>query len=104
MEQGSRGHVMSLPRYAAKVDANQKEIVDALKAIGCDVEVIGRPVDLLVGYRFHNFLIEIKREGHRPRKDQKAQQDWIKEWPGQVRVVETAEQAIKLVTDAYKKR
>ena len=92
---------MSMPKYAATVDGNQSDIVDALRAIGCDVEVIGRPVDLLVGYRKRNFLLEIKRPGVKPRKDQQDQQDWIRDWKGQVRVCSSPEEAIKLVTRAY---
>ena len=90
---------MSLPRYAARTDANQQEIVDALKKIGCSVEIIGLPVDLLVGYRAKTYLIEVKRPGHKPRT--KKQKDFLKNWRGQVRVCETAEEAIKLVTNAY---
>ena len=71
------------PKYAKTVDLNQSEIVSALRAIGCEVWVIGRPCDLLVGYRKRNYIIECKREGVRPRKDQKAQQDWIRDWPGE---------------------
>ena len=93
---------MVMPRYRASVDANQKEIVDALKAIGCDVWVIGRPVDLLCGIGKHNYLIECKPEGSRPRKDQKEQQEWIKNWRGQVRIAKTPEEAVRLVTRAYK--
>lgn len=89
------------PRNGASVDENEKEIVDALKAIGCDVVRIGRPVDLLVGYRKFNFLIEVKRPGARPRKDQQDQRDWIKNWRGQVRQLTTVEEAIRLVTQAY---
>lgn len=92
---------MSRPRYAASVDLNQKEIVDALKAIGCEVWEIGRPCDLLIGYRAHNFLIEVKREGVKPRRDQQDQWDWMKSWPGQVRVCQTPEEAVRLVTGAY---
>lgn len=40
---------MTLNRYAAKVDANQPAIVEALRAEGFVVWVIGWPVDLLVG-------------------------------------------------------
>ena len=90
---------MSMPRYAARTDLNQQEIVDALKAIGCDVEIIGTPVDLLCGYRKRNFLIEVKRPGEKPRT--KKQKDFIKNWKGQVRICETAEEAIQLVTRAY---
>jgi hypothetical protein len=93
---------MTRPKYAQKVDLNQSEIVKALRAIGCDVELIGRPVDALVGYRKHNFLLEIKQEGKQSRKDQKAQQDWIKNWRGQVRYVTSPEEAIRLVTMGYR--
>lgn len=88
-------------RYAAKVDGNQAEIVDALRKIGCSVEIIGRPVDLLCGYRARNFLLECKREGQENRKDQQAQRDWMAAWRGQVRVVRSPEEAVKVVTESY---
>jgi hypothetical protein len=47
-------------RYAARVDANQEQIVSALRAAGAYVWIIGIPVDLLVGYRNHTFLMELK--------------------------------------------
>ena len=47
-------------RYAARVDANQKQIISALEAAGAYVWVIGLPVDLLVGYKKHTFLVEVK--------------------------------------------
>jgi Holliday junction resolvase len=50
------------PKYAKTVDANQQEIVDALRQIGCEVVVIGTPVDILCGFRKRNFLIEVKRD------------------------------------------
>ncbi len=92
---------MVMPKYGAATDANQKEIVDALLAIGCDVDIIGRPLDLLVGYRKLNFLIEVKIPGGENRKCDQEQRDWIKNWRGQARVVTTPEQAIKLVTHSY---
>ena len=88
------------PKYGASVDLNQKEIIDALKKIGCHVVAIGTPVDLLVGYRVHNFLLEVKRPGEKPRTQ--AQRKFLAEWAGQVRVVETAEEAISLVTQSYR--
>jgi hypothetical protein len=67
-------------RYAARVDANQAAIVEALRKAGAYVWVIGLPVDLLVGYKGHTWLIEIKR-------DSKArltplQADFFKNWMG----------------------
>jgi hypothetical protein len=47
-------------RHAARVDANQQAIVAALRAAGAYVWIIGLPVDLLVGYKGHTFLMEVK--------------------------------------------
>lgn len=91
---------MVMPKYGAAVDVNQKVIIDALKAIGCDVQVISRPVDLLVGYRNHNFLIECKAPDTYY-KGTEVQRDFIRDWRGQVRVVQSADEAIRLVTKAY---
>ena len=67
-------------RYAAKVDANQAQIVSALRAAGAYVWIIGLPVDLLVGYKGHTFLVEIK-DG--PKKRLTAlQQDFFDNWSG----------------------
>ena len=90
---------MVLPRYAARTDGNQKDIVAALKKIGCSVLVIGTPVDLLIGYEAKNLLIECKIPGEKPRT--KKQKDFLASWKGQVRIVESPEEAIKLVTESY---
>ena len=67
-------------RYAAKVDKNQKEIVLALRLAGAYVWIIGLPVDLLVGFKGHTFLVEVKVG---PRKRLTAlQDDFFKNWPG----------------------
>ena len=47
-------------RRAARIDANQEAVVIALRAAGAYVWIIGLPVDLLVGYKGHTFLVEIK--------------------------------------------
>ena len=47
-------------RRAARVDANQEAIVKALRDAGAYVWIIGLPVDLLVGYKNHTFLVEVK--------------------------------------------
>lgn len=90
---------MSLPRYAARVDENQKDIVEALRKIGCDVLVLGRPVDLLVGWRAHNYLLECK--SGRSYTGTLEQREWIKNWKGQVRVVQSPQEAVEVVTQAY---
>ena len=87
-------------RHTHRRDENEAEIVNALEAIGCAVYRIGRPVDLLVGYRAKNYLLEIKnRDGLN--KLTKEQEKFIPSWKGQVRIVYTAEEDIELVTEAY---
>jgi hypothetical protein len=67
-------------RYAARVDANQEAVVSALRAAGAYVWIIGLPVDLLVGYKGHTWLVEIK-DGPRKRLT-KLQEDFFKSWAG----------------------
>lgn len=51
---------MSLNRYALKQDVAQPAIIDALERSGAEVWVIGYPVDLLVRFRDHWHLLEVK--------------------------------------------
>jgi len=67
-------------RYAARVDKNQAEIVKALRDAGAYVWIIGLPVDLLVGYNGHSFLVEVK-DGPKKRLT-KLQQDFFENWSG----------------------
>ena len=67
-------------RYAARVDANQQQIVSALRSAGAYVWVIGLPVDILVGYNNHTYLVEIK-DGSKKRLT-KLQQDFFDNWTG----------------------
>lgn len=89
---------------AAKIDANQNEIVAALRKIGCTVQILssvgkGCP-DILVGYRGKNTLLEIK-DGSKSPSAQKLTDDqvqWHNLWNGQVDVVNCIDDAIKIVT------
>jgi hypothetical protein len=92
---------MSRNRYQKERDGNEQEIVDALQAIGCTVQRLDVPVDLLVGYQARNFLMEIKMPG-KEKALTKLQEKFIPEWHGQVRVVTTVDEAIRLVTRAYR--
>lgn len=90
-------------RRAAKVDANQTEIVKALRQVGASVQSLastgkGCP-DLLVGIRGLNFLIEVK-DGAKPKSDRKLTPDqvvWHQTWRGRVYVVESVEQALEVI-------
>ena len=89
------------PRYGKKVDANQLEIVRALERIGCDVCEIGWPLDLLVGYRNRCWLLEIK-DPNKPPSERKLTDDeqyFFNWWRGQKAKVETADEALAVVTE-----
>ena len=68
------------PRYAAKRDAVEPEITEALDAIGASYRKLSDPKkpglpDLLVGYRGVDFQFEVKSEGGRLSDDQRDYQD-----------------------------
>ena len=67
-------------RYAKRVDANQDQIIIALRAAGASVWIISLPVDLLVGYKGHTFLVEIKT-GSKERLTA-LQADFFESWGG----------------------
>jgi hypothetical protein len=67
-------------RYAARVDQNQDQIVSALRAAGAYVWVISLPVDLLVGYKGHTFLVEVKNGPKR--RLTPLQADFFENWSG----------------------
>lgn len=81
-------------RLAARTDNNQHEVVEALKKVGAKCYYIKEPVDLLVGYRGRNFLLEVKRPGKTCTEAQKA---FIATWPGDVQVVYSVEEAVSAV-------
>lgn len=81
-------------RKAARVDANQDEVVKALRKIGAAVYIIGLPLDLLVAYRGRTLLAEVKVEGGRFTKQQA---EFMSMWPGEFIVVRGPEDAVKQV-------
>lgn len=101
---------MAAVRRAAKIDAGQLAIVDALRAIGASVQslaAVGAGVpDLLVGWRGVTLLLEVKQPpGPRGGVSQDgqhlggAQVRWARAWRGgAVLVVRSPEQALVVVT------
>ncbi len=90
---------------ACKVDANQAEIVECLRAIpgvsvrSCADMGDGFP-DIIVGRCAYNWLFEIKDpdkiSSERELTDK--QQKFFNEWLGQVQKVETVQEIIKTIT------
>lgn len=90
-------------RRAAKVDANQSEIVAALRGVGCSVQPLhavgGGVFDLLVGKGGTNWLVECK-DGSKPpsaRRLTPDQREWHDAWRGNVAVVKDVSEALTLV-------
>ena len=90
-------------RLAARVDANQAEIVSALKQIvGSDnVFNLKEPVDLMVAYGGRNILMEVKGEKGKltPKQD-----IFFNNWQGQVDIVRNVQDAIDVINKATKRR
>ena len=90
-------------RRAAKVDANQREVVVALRGAGASVQLLhavgeGCP-DLLVGYKGLNMLLEVK-DGSKPPSAQKLtpqQEIWHRDWRGHRVVVNSTEAALAAI-------
>lgn len=92
-------------RRAAKIDANQPDVVQALRQIGCFVQSLA-PVgdgcpDLLVGFRGHTLLMEVK-DGSRPPSERRLtpdQLEWHARWRGgPLSIVNDVEGAIRAAT------
>ena len=82
-----------VPRYDARRDANEPEIVEALEAVGASV-LRADDVDLVVGFRNTNYLMEIKTPQGRLNKKQ---QKFFRSWHGQVNIIRTVDQALALI-------
>lgn len=90
-------------RRKARVDANQKEIVQELRKL--DVSVLhthqlgkGAP-DLILGYRNENYLIELK-DGSKTKSQQKLTPDEVEfqsKWKGNYAVCNSLEQILTII-------
>ena len=80
-------------RYDARRDENEPEIVEALEAVGAKVLRLD-DIDLLVGFRGVNYLLEVKMPKGRLNKKQ---EKFFRGWVGQVNIVRTVNQALRLI-------
>jgi hypothetical protein len=84
--------------YAANVDANQGDIVRALRKVGASVAFIHREgqgiPDLLVGYRRRNYVFEVKTLTGELNE---LQLEWHAAWRGRVDVVRSPLQALQAI-------
>lgn len=90
-------------RTAARVDSNQKEIVEGLRKHGASVLITSQLkncFDILVGYNDVNYIMEIK-DGKKPlskRRLTSGEQKFKEEWKGGAYyVVESLESALNII-------
>lgn len=94
-------------RRAARVDANQNEIVQALRDMGASVAITsmvgsGFP-DIVVGFRGRNYLIEIK-DGSKPSSKRKLtpdEQKFFDTWRGIVFIANDINEALEIIGVTY---
>ena len=91
-----------MPR-ARKVDANQAQIVGALRDVGASVQPLhtvgkGCP-DLAVGFKGRNYFLEAKDGSLSPsrRKLTPDQEEWHRTWRGHVVVVNSVDEALTAI-------
>lgn len=89
-------------RRAARKDDNQAEIVKGLRKIGVKVEILNQDdiPDLLIGYRFHFWLFEIKDGKKAPsrRKLRPGQQRFAERWAGYpIAKIENLDEALRVI-------
>jgi len=87
-------------RTASRVDANQADIVRALRGIGASVfhvHQLKNAFDILVGYRGRTFLMEIKTSEKETLTPGEA--EFKRTWRGSpYHIVYTSDQAIAIIT------
>lgn len=79
--------------YAKRRDANEPDIVNALRKVGATVKRLDF-FDLLVGYKGKNYLIEVKTEKG---KLTNAQVDEFKTWRGDAHIAVTIDDALQII-------
>jgi hypothetical protein len=94
-----------MPKFAAKVDSNQADIVDGLRRVGAEVQplhMVGKGCpDLLVGFRGQWYAAEIK-DGSKPpsaRRLTPEEIDWHAKFSrvAPVHVWESLEDALRVI-------
>lgn len=80
------------PPQKAKRDANEPQVIHALRSYGLFVHAIDLPVDTLVWFRDQTYLVEIKN-GPKA-KLTTAQEKFVSAWPGEVVILNSVDAAI----------
>ena len=93
---------MASPRWQKKPDANQADIVEALRKVGAKVydasRVGGGFPDIIVGYKSCLYALELKTSSGKLTADQKK---FHTEWTGYISVVRTVKEALQVIGVSY---
>ena len=91
-----------MPRYAAKIDANQPDLVRQIRGLGASVlhtHTLGCGAqDIVVGFRGINYLFEIK-DPNKPQSARKLTPDEEKfhmSWRGSIYIIETIDDVVNI--------
>lgn len=90
---------MSIKRWSTKKDTVQRDIIQALESVNCEVWVIERPCDLLTNFRGRWLPLECKtpqRNGKARKRTDQAEQTALIERTG-IPVVTTPLEALKAI-------
>ena len=87
---------MSVKRFNAKRDTSEAAIVEGLRSIGAQVLRL-EAIDLLVLYKGHLFLFEVKTPGSLKRRTKRQRQLVAAGWP--VHFVTSLPEALKILTE-----
>jgi hypothetical protein len=92
-----------IPRRAKRRDTNEPAVIDALKSISGLTIIMTDAVDLIIGYKGRNYLIELKAESSISKKTgkvlesriQESQKTLRKEWRGQYLITASLDEILK---------
>lgn len=95
-------------RRIARVDSNHTKLVEQLRQVGYSVlntHQLKNCFDILVGHNGKNYAFEIKDPDKPPsaRKLTEGEEKFFSTWKGQVNVIHTLEEAIKIIEKGKKK-
>ncbi len=86
---------MSLHRRAARRDANEKPIIEAMEKCGAQVEQMSKPCDLAVSFAGRHYLIEVTNPENKYRKRDPKQVEILKRM--RIPEIRTAEEALRII-------
>lgn len=86
---------MSLNRYDARRDANERGIIEIVEKCGARVEQLKWPCDLAISFRERHFLIEVHNPESKYRKRDAKQLEMFERL--RIPIVTTADEVLRII-------